>query len=379
MSNLASMIMGGATYGIKANLKHKYGHEDGAGLIAMESAEALRDIFEAEFYVPNTCTIAATLEGFSCVEESAQQSAIMEASFKGAFEKIKQFFIDLKDKVKEFLHNIKRYLTGIFGNDEKWVKAYEKEIMAISSSDLKDYEVKMYNYTFGKALDSSALSAAIDEGVKNTQDEINKELHEVNDQELDDDELDAKYDKSYDEFIKELVGGKSIDADELDKALWSMMRNGADDESDKEEVKVAGNRKTYIDALKNASKELSSWDKMISETDKRYKKCLDVINKAEKAADNAKENDKGNRTINYQGDGYMSGKKSNIKTKELSSTATSNYTTILRKLASYTSKCQTATNKKNTAAKSALVERNKAYKAALTGVFSYARKNKGGK
>ena len=87
MSNLASMIMEGTGFG-RARLTHSYDHENGAGLIAMESAEALRDIFEAEFYIPNTCTIQATLEGASCVAESSQ-AAIMEASIKGAFEKIK--------------------------------------------------------------------------------------------------------------------------------------------------------------------------------------------------------------------------------------------------------------------------------------------------
>ena len=50
MSNLATMIMEGSMgIGSKVELAHSYDHENGAGLIAMESAEALKDIFEAEF------------------------------------------------------------------------------------------------------------------------------------------------------------------------------------------------------------------------------------------------------------------------------------------------------------------------------------------
>jgi hypothetical protein len=43
------------------------------------------------------------------------------------------------------------------------------------------------------------------------------------------------------------------------------------------------------------------------------------------------------------------------------------------------SKEQTVANKIANAAKSAYVERNSAYKSALTGAFAYARKHKGGK
>ena len=84
MSNLATMVMEGASLGYgSAKLDHSYDHENGAGLIAMECAEALHSIFEAEFYVPNTCTIQAAVKGATSVEESTQAS-VMEASIKGA-------------------------------------------------------------------------------------------------------------------------------------------------------------------------------------------------------------------------------------------------------------------------------------------------------
>ena len=363
MALMSEMIMEGTSYGGK--LDRSYDHENGAGLIAMESAEALRDIFEASFYSPETCAIQAALEGASCVEESTQ-AAIMEAAVKGAFEKIKQFFINLKDKVKEFLHNIKRYLTGIFSNDEKWVKTYEKELKALSSADLKDYKVKMYNYT----IESPTSKADIAAGGEKLISAVNAKIatikgdsHGRGDAELDEDAISDQMEKEYLQFIAEMVG-KSIDADELDKELWSVMRGGADGESDKEETAVAPKMNTMIDTLKKASKDISAYDTQISKSDSLYTKAIKVVTDAEKKVNNWKTDDNGIANVN--GNSYGKG-------------AISFITTSLRLLSSNLSKEQTATNKYNNACKSALVERNSAYKSALMGAFAYARKHKGGK
>ena len=370
MANLASMVMEGATYGGK--LDRHYDHENGAGLIAMESAEALRDIFEASFYTTNTCEIQAALEGASCIEESTQ-AEIMEAALNSAFDKIKQFFINLKDKVKEFLHNIKRYLTGIFGNDEKWVKTYEKELKALSGSDLKDYKVKMYTYTITDKLTKAQLA----DKASTLADDVEKHMAKMasvdakGKKEGDDwsEQLDDAAEKQYLDFIKDLVG-KSIDEDELDKELWSAMRNGADGETDKDDVVVSGKISSFIETLKNSSKDVSAYDTMISKTDSMYQKAIKLVNDAEKKYSYAKENG---------GNGIDQHNIQDPLTKKFKSQGGKQYMIdALRKYSSTLSKMQTAENKKNNAAKSALTERNSAYKSALMGAFSYARKNKGG-
>lgn len=375
MALMSTMIMEGASYGGK--LDHSYDHENGSGLIAMESAEALRDIFEASFYSPETCAIQAALEGASCVEESTQ-AAIMEAALNSAFEKIKQFFINLKDKVKEFLHNIKRYLTGIFSNDEKWVKTYEKELKAIPSADLKDYKVKMYNYNIMAALDKAGLEdkatklkegvdQAIDSYVQTTTDKNKNNRPKAGEDFTD--RLNEIAEKQYLDFIKTLVGDKSIDEDELDKELWSMMRGGAETETDKEDVAVSGNINSFIETLKKSSKDISAYDNMISKTESMYQKSIKFVTDLQKKYENAAVRggtgiDKDNVTVNGHTTG-AGGRQYMIEG--------------LRKYSSTLSKMQTADNKKNNAAKSALVERNAAYKSALTGAFAYARKHKGGK
>lgn len=384
MSNLATMIMEGSNYGFgKANLAHSYDHEDGAGLIAMESAEALRDIFEAEFYVPNTCTIAAALEGASCVEESSQ-AAIMEASLKGAFEKIKQFFIKLKEKVKEFIHNIKRYLTGIFGNDVKWVTNYEKELKALSAKDLKGYKIKMYNYTIGETISKDELDKMSEELLNTVQSLIDKEIishtgdssEHGRGEEYDSDKFKAELDDDYEQFIKDLVG-KSIDADELDKAIWSVLRDGASSESDKEDVEVAGNIKTFIDTIKSSPKTISAYDTMISKTESMYTKAINLVKTTEQKLGNSKYHDNGLTSVDIKSDQYKDeAKTQKYNTVTGTSSQISDIQSILRQYASAISKMQGVQNKAFTATKSAYVERNAAYKKALVGAFGYAKKNK---
>ena len=379
MSNLATMIMEGSmNIGGKANLTHSYDHENGAGLIAMESAEALRDIFESEFYVPNTCTIAAALEGASCVEESSQ-AAIMEASVKGAFEKIKQFFINLKEKVKDFLHNIKRYLTGIFGNDEKWVKNYEKELTALSDKDLKDYEVKMYKYSILEAM-SKADIEKFAEGLKAAaQKDISEAYHmTAGNAEVDEADIDDRFKDVYEKFLKDVLDDS--DADAVQKNAWSKMRSGATSEKDKESVKVGKSQiSAYIAAIKSGSKDIGAYDTMITKVSKAYDNAIKFINDCEKKVNSAKEDNNGVKKMDRASVGLSAKDNTGDSTVSMGSKTASNFAMILRKYSSMMSKMQSVHNTINTAAKSAMQERNSAYKKALTGAFAYARKNKGGK
>lgn len=371
MSNLATMIMEGSNYGSSfAQLDRTYGHEDGAGLIAMESAEALRDIFEAEFYVPNTCTIAAALEGASCVEESTQ-AAIMEASVKGVFAKIKEFFIKLKAKVADFIHNIKRYLTGIFGNDVKWVTNYEKELKALNATQLKDYEINMYTYTIKKSTELG-VEGNFDKLETAAKTFLNKKIREGmgSSNENWEEALDTEFTKTYEEFLKSTLG--SADTDEVQKNAWSIMRNGADNKSDMDKVSVGPSEiKKYIDEIKKSTKELSEFDKIITNTNKAYDKAIKLVNDAEKYVTSISDSED-----RFDSEKGMTGDNNGTGKTYATASVRANYASTLRKYSSYLSKCQGVQNTINTAAKSAYVERNAAYKKALTGAFSYAKKNK---
>ena len=113
MANLATMIMEGTAILGNTKLAHKYDHIDGPALIAMESAQALRDIFEVGFYENNACTLKAVAEGYTDFD-SSPYAATMEGIIADAFQKVKDFLIKLKDKVIAFFHSMVRYLSGIF-------------------------------------------------------------------------------------------------------------------------------------------------------------------------------------------------------------------------------------------------------------------------
>lgn len=387
MSNLATMIMEGSGIGSfgKANLKHSYDHENGAGLIAMESAEALRDIFEAEFYVPNTCTIAAALEGASCVEESSQ-AAIMEASVKGAFERIKKFFSDLKAKVLEFLHQIKRFLLGIFASDKKWIKDYKKDLEKLSDNDLKGYEVKMYEYDPKKmmALNKLEIAAYQDDLMAKTKLWITMADDAVkSDRHLDESDMDDKFNDKYESELKKLFD--TTDPDEIQSAAWSKMRSGAKSADDKKTISIGRTQiSEYIKAIENAEADVKSFDDSITTVSKSYTKCINFINDCANKVDNAKvvgTNISGHdiKEIDRKSIGLSEKDDSGSTNRRMGSNAAQSYATALRKMSAYTSKMQTANNAVFTAAKTALQERNREYKKVLVGAFGYARKHKGGK
>lgn len=363
MSNLATMIMEGSM-GVSGNIKHEYGHEGGAALIAMESAEALRDIFEAEFYVPNTCTITAAMEGASCVEESSQ-AAIMEASIRDAFQKIKEFLIKLKNKVMNFLHNIKRYLLGIFGNDKKWVENYADDLKNLSAESLKGYEVKMYTYTLGEAI-------ALSDYVTDTKKVVLKNFDDLTGvDERDDDSFNDQMDGIYSEFIESLVDHK-VSEDEYSKAVWSKFRDGAINETDKKDVAVGSNIQKFIDAIKSSTKDVESFNKTITDTDKAYKDAIKFVDNARNKVEDAPKNKNNTYNLNKED---MIGSKDYAAGNITSEKKRQNYLKYLRAFSSTISKMQTAHNTFNTARKTALEERNKAYKKALVGAFGYARKH----
>ncbi len=370
MSNLATMIMEGASYGT-AKLNHHYDHENGAGMIAMESAEALRDIYESIFYVPNSCEIQAALEGATCVEESSQAS-VMEASIKGAWEKIKQFFINLRDKVKDFLHNIKRYLTGIFGNDRKWVETYADDLKAIRN-DLKGYKISMFKYSFDKYLNDGKLSSLFDNVNKVAEGSIDAALNNNYDtkvskvSELDEGFIKDEFEKEYKKAVMTILG-KDANEDEYDDILWSNMRSGAKGQSDTDDVEVSSFFDDAITALKSSNDVISNIDSAIKNADRNYGKILDGIKSAENSFNKLEKNSDG-----------MIERKNGAVTYKYNSAGASNVTNTYHALSAIVTKIQSLENKKNNAVKTAVVERNAAYKKALTGAFAYARKNKGGK
>lgn len=376
MSNLASMIMEGTGYIGSGSLKHHYDHVNGAGLIAMESAEALRDIFEAEFYIPNSNTIRATLEGYN-------YDSVMEAKEGGVFDRIKKFFINLKEKVKEFFHNVKRYLLGVFADDATWVGKYEKELTALKSEDLKDYKIKMYDYSEldDRIKNIDKLPLNMDDILNMTMNTCKTTLKDISDTVnkggeniyASDDKIEQLLDTAYQKNCKDILGS-DYDEDDLTGSIWSHLRGGATNENDKEEVDVGTSEiRTYIDEIKNSNKIINKLNNLNKDNDKVYNKSIKWVDDAKKECDNAKENPNNKNTVDLSNDvTYMRGSGTTAFGKE----KVKLYSNYLSKYSTFLSKQQSFMNQFVTGMKTAYNERNKSYKGALTGAFAYAKKQR---
>lgn len=283
MSNLKSLIE--SMSDIKLN-KH-YDHEDGASLIAMESAEALRDIFEADFFTSNTCTINATLRGYDNVWESAY-GPVLEASIKGVIDKIINFFKMLKNKVIDFIKAIKRFLEGLFASNEKWVKKYEEQLKEMAKSGkLKGYKIKAYEYTIPDFSDSNEIDKYAGELLNMTKDGVNTLGRDLSSGKGDTVEgYTEKFNEAYESYAKSLCGN-SYDPDDLDKSLWTTMRNGANSESDKIELDVDRKFGEMFMAVGQESNVMSSIDKYQTKTNKVYDDAIKYVNSIRDKVDKA--------------------------------------------------------------------------------------------
>ena len=230
--SLARQLMSGVTLeGIEIN-PNRYTHDEGAFNIAVESAAELHEIFKESFYDMEQIELAAIHEGIAI--EGSQYQPLMEAKNGSVFEKIKTFFLKLKEKVKSFFHSIKRHLDSVFKSGQDFAKRYESEIRDLS---FKDYKIKIFEYD-DTAIDNLNLDACVkkaEEMINNVDkdaDEIVSKISKSGDsaeaighlknQFKDDDnefkELKYDRDESY-KIYTQTIAGKAFD-DESDYSKW---------------------------------------------------------------------------------------------------------------------------------------------------------------
>lgn len=99
-----------------------YTLESGAALIAMESRAELHDLLELAVIVPNEAVLAAKIEGYSDVTESATYGPVFEESEKKFGQKVIDFLVKLKDRVVAFFKNIFSRLSEFVTNYDKFLE-----------------------------------------------------------------------------------------------------------------------------------------------------------------------------------------------------------------------------------------------------------------
>lgn len=292
-SILLETSMGGGTPNVSPEMLSKYTYDDGAALIAMESAADLHEIFCEGFYDMEELEIRQHIS----VQEGASEEVLegigstIKDKAKSAFAKIKEILKKLWEKMKAFYYNIKRYLSSIFSNTTDFLKKYESDLRNLK---MNDFTYPVYNYTFEKIQKRSN-----DDSIK-TMDSMVKEADTyVKEFTGKSDSLDkretyggdikagarntatAAYEKKVKDFLKDVYG--IDDEAKVSEAFWSACRNGAKygDKPDKRRINI----KEVIKGLKDAPNHLKIYTELSNKLDKVYSEAIKKIEQAERAAD----------------------------------------------------------------------------------------------
>lgn len=348
---LARTLMNGGTYDVNI-ATGTYGQSNGALKIAMESAEELHEIFTESFYNMNQIELEAMTEGVSLDDSRVTQ--LLEATGVGVLEKIKNFFKKLWAKVKEFFHNIKRYIDSLFMSGKEFVSKYKADIDAVKG--MKKFEYKMFKYADSAIDDFERVNDGDPDGLielfsgfvdkfDNMTDDEKKEQKET--------PLTDKNKKTVESIKKDMEeikkdvytidGTHCDDTSEVAEAMYSLLRDGATDSNDKPMREFS--EVSSLAKILTSSKASSNISKAQSKTDSYYKKLIATMDKAQTKAQNI-------------GGAYMS-----------------TFSDTVRELSSVVSDCQSVENTIINSVKEAYKERDAAYKACIMAALSYYRKN----
>lgn len=280
-----------ATPNVAVN-ESRYGHDTGMVLIAMESAEELYNIFCEGTLAAEEAELDAVSEGV--VLEGSQFEVVQENAIKSAYGKIKAFIEKLWAKVKAFFKQVRMHLDKIFMSGKDFVNKYDKEIKD-AAKNAKDFTYKMYKYNndeIDNSLDAAAYAESTIEAATNEVEGVVKQIAGnaaklSNGETLGSaskEEVDA-IKKNFEDQIKEsraAICNGAKDDDEIAEALFKLFRNGASDETDKDDLPWDSNIVTVL----KESKITSKIDAMATKIDNGYRKAIKVVDNAEKEASN---------------------------------------------------------------------------------------------
>ena len=281
---LASMLMESALGGVPNATPEavaKYTHENGAVLIAMETAEDIHEIFLEGFYGLESLEFShekATMEGASQdVLESIAGN--IKAKAKNTIKMIREKLQSLWEKVKGFAKNVKTYILSVFQNGSKFAKAHQKELKALNLGS--DFTYDLYDYTI------EASCSKMSDAISSTFDGVNSSLKTLSNASKTSDTGDRTLEKKkmiYDDLIKSSFGGDT-DEDSVNTYIWGAMRGNAKSTSDKNHM--SGKIDALVDAFIGAPKLTTSFDNAWKKQDKMFKdamaSCKDLETKADKS------------------------------------------------------------------------------------------------
>lgn len=278
-STLMESAFGGVPNNVAPELLSKYTHEDGATLIAMESAEDIRDIFFDSVYTMEALEFErerATMEGASeDVMEAIGEK--IKTNAKAAISTIKTKLKQLWEKVKGFTKNVKTRLLSIFQNASKFAKNNKDMLKKL---DLAGFEYEVFPYRIENACNkmTTAIKTESDSAITYVGTLIKNPENGEERKDLTGDGS-GQYRDNYDLMLKSSFGGSDKEED-VTKYIWGQLRGGVQYGADKEQK--TGDINDIVDALIGAPKLIKSFDSTWSKQDDMFKKAITKCNEGER-------------------------------------------------------------------------------------------------
>lgn len=226
-----------------------YGHEYGARIIAMETAEALHDVFLESFYGCEQADILAIKEGVAL--EGSQYEAIVEGLSVEAIDKIKGILMKLREKVKAFFDYIIRTIDKMTMDTSDFFKKHDAEFQQLKG--LKDFKFRMYNYNdaaFESALEQEvSIASANAESALSATKEFLSNVTSVDGEGINNDAgtgqgietvMNTMKQAASDEFIYGVMSNnKAKDSKTFREYAFGIFRNGAKSPDDKKDMQIS--------------------------------------------------------------------------------------------------------------------------------------------
>jgi len=314
------------------------GYEDLLGVIEsihaldMEDLEMRKDVKILQESGADALEIDARMEKFNSVTEGMAGNV---------WERIKAFFTNMLGKLRAFFNSVIRAFDNMFKSGKDFATKHEQDLRGLT---LGGFKYKMFEYTNIDGSDKAntfltTASSAIVVLNYTSGEKIESQIE--------------KFDETKDEIFNKLrgtyCGVNDLDKDEYTEALYRHFRNGAKDETDKEEKPI--NIGDIINTLKSETAAKKAKDAE-ADCEKIFK---DEISKIDKMGREHQTN---------------AGKKDIADTTR---TAHYNMVAVAQKRSSAFSEAKTIALQYFGAWKSAVLARNNDYKAVCMAAFRYKK------
>ena len=202
------------------------------------------------------------------VFESTGQEMVYEAAdIKGFFGKIKEYFVNLLQKIKGLFKKFFAMFDSYVKNDKDFINKYKKDLVGANT---RGFKYKGYHFTLD-AVDVNKAASKIESLLPNSTPTDKNGL----------DEFIKKFEDRA-ELIEKIrgavVGESSLEAAEFTKELFKKLRSGEDTKEELDNISV----KDQIDAISANSSLKKAAEKQYSDLEKEIKDVIKSVEKAEK-------------------------------------------------------------------------------------------------